>query len=680
MRKIIVVLILLLTFKTAFSANPVIDSVIPATGNNDEITKITISGQNFDTSCIAYIIPDALNPNYISIIDTPGYVKDVCVSGNYAYVADGSCGLQVIDISDPLNPFIKGSADTPGTAVRVCVEDGVAYIADSTGLCIIDVSDPANPIRKADLSIPGTNAVFTVKKYAYTGGTAGFQVIDVNDPLNPVLNGSINNGGSHPSINNIHISGYYAHIAGYTGQYGNIPALIDVSYPLEPLMVELYVGGHFTVPKIQDVFVSGNYEYIVSFPMNFSPNGNNFDQLGIIDRSIIDRNNEYIQEPIPFAKKSLPVLSKVSSIYISGNYAYISSLGGIFVYDVKDPSNINFKTKIPENDTTEKIFVLGNYIYAACGGTGLKIIHKKSAIGELNITYIDPGTITADVPTRMLPGDYSVAVRNSSDGEGVLHNSFTILQGPSTNNAPVINALTDKAVNENDSLVFTVSGSDPDADAVFFEAPEIPNGAYLNANTGVFTWVPTYLQAGVHDAILGIYDGELFDTVSMKITVNNVNRPPVVTLNANETAGVCPLTVSFSAIASDQDIDGSIMTYEWDFDGDWNYENAGTDTESFIFNKYGTFNVNVRVTDNDGATAETGVAVEVVKSISEPAGNIDAVSPGSETRIDGHDLYVLKRAFGSIPGDLNWNPLTDLDGDLDIDGDDLVILASGFGG
>jgi hypothetical protein len=36
------------------------------------------------------------------------------VAGSFAYVADGTSGLQIINVSDPASPFVAGVADTPG--------------------------------------------------------------------------------------------------------------------------------------------------------------------------------------------------------------------------------------------------------------------------------------------------------------------------------------------------------------------------------------------------------------------------------------------------------------------------------------------------------------------------------------------------------------------------------------
>lgn len=78
--------------------------------------------------------------------DTPGLARRSVIVGTFAYVADGSSGLQVLDLANPTSPVIVGSFNTPGFAYDVAVSGTHAYVADGTGgLQIIDVSDPANP-------------------------------------------------------------------------------------------------------------------------------------------------------------------------------------------------------------------------------------------------------------------------------------------------------------------------------------------------------------------------------------------------------------------------------------------------------------------------------------------------------------------------------------------------------
>jgi hypothetical protein len=54
----------------------------------------------------------------------------VAVAGNYAYVADGLAGLQVIDVSNPANCVRVGGHDTSGAAYDVEISGNYAYVAD----------------------------------------------------------------------------------------------------------------------------------------------------------------------------------------------------------------------------------------------------------------------------------------------------------------------------------------------------------------------------------------------------------------------------------------------------------------------------------------------------------------------------------------------------------------------
>ena len=66
-----------------------------------------------------------------------------------AFVADGSGGLQVVDISDPASPGIVGSVNPAGSQMDVAVQGDFAYLAsDDWGLQVVDVSNPALPVER----------------------------------------------------------------------------------------------------------------------------------------------------------------------------------------------------------------------------------------------------------------------------------------------------------------------------------------------------------------------------------------------------------------------------------------------------------------------------------------------------------------------------------------------------
>jgi hypothetical protein len=93
-----------------------------------------VSPDKKSSNCIHY-------DNYLHIAgtyDTPGTALGAAVSGNYAFIADGTSGLQVADISTPALPTLSGSIDTPGWAYGVTVSDDYVYIADTlSGLHVV---------------------------------------------------------------------------------------------------------------------------------------------------------------------------------------------------------------------------------------------------------------------------------------------------------------------------------------------------------------------------------------------------------------------------------------------------------------------------------------------------------------------------------------------------------------
>ncbi len=95
---------------------------------------------------------------------------------------------------------------------------------------------------------------------------------------------------------------------------------------------------------------------------------------------------------------------------------------------------------------------------------------------------------------------YSVTVTATDNGIPPLTSAavtFTVTvnapAGP--NQAPTVNNPGDKTVTEGQVLSFTITGTDPDGDALTFSATGLPTGATLTPQGG-FTWTPTTGQAG----------------------------------------------------------------------------------------------------------------------------------------------------------------------------------------
>ena len=97
--------------------------------------------------------------------------------------------------------------------------------------------------------------------------------------------------------------------------------------------------------------------------------------------------------------------------------------------------------------------------------------------------------------------------------------------------------------------------------------------------------------------------------------------PPVAVVSADPSNGLEPLEVQLDASES-YDTDGTIVQYDWDFDGDgefdmldggptptFTYDSSGTASVSFV--ETGQFAPAVRVTDDDGLTDEASTTVTI---------------------------------------------------------------------
>ncbi|MCP4579980.1 MAG: hypothetical protein GY839_00065 [candidate division Zixibacteria bacterium] len=80
-------------------------------------------------------------PELVADINTSGRTKDIHVVGNFCYLADGSGGLKIVDVTNPHVPVFLAAYDTP-YAVGVWADDNLIYIADRDyGLMIFEIND-----------------------------------------------------------------------------------------------------------------------------------------------------------------------------------------------------------------------------------------------------------------------------------------------------------------------------------------------------------------------------------------------------------------------------------------------------------------------------------------------------------------------------------------------------------
>ena len=127
----------------------------------------------------------------VAHFETPGRAMSVHLSDEYAFIADHSGGLRIIDISNPEHPEEAGVFDPDGFYVfDVYVNGNCAYLGEYSnrykGLYTINISEIENPERIDYLETPrGVRELSVFGNHAFlTNDDSGLRVIDISNVEN----------------------------------------------------------------------------------------------------------------------------------------------------------------------------------------------------------------------------------------------------------------------------------------------------------------------------------------------------------------------------------------------------------------------------------------------------------------------------------------------------------------
>jgi PKD repeat protein len=145
----------------------------------------------------------------------------------------------------------------------------------------------------------------------------------------------------------------------------------------------------------------------------------------------------------------------------------------------------------------------------------------------------------------------------------------------------------------------------------------------------------------------------LEDATSVEIIVSDPdNWPPVALLEAEPACGMAPLTVNFDASGS-QDPDGEIVRYEFDFgEGDGWEDNGSSPVSQHEYTSADTFEVHLRVVDNQGATATYTVTIVAYDQPPTPPHVVTVYPTSGET---GEEMTLGVTVTGMPPFNYFWD-------------------------
>lgn len=241
-------------------------------------------------------------------------------------------------------------------------------------------------------------------------------------------------------------------------------------------------------------------------------------------------------------------------------------------------------------------------------------------------TFIDNGNSTGTfsfTPTETQVGTYTVTFIARDEGTPQLTSSFNVgITVVMENRPPSITVGTAYTVWEGDTLEILVTATDLDGNIPALSVTSMPaeNAFFVDSLTGagVFTFMPSYVQAGLYNIVVRAYDGIAMVKKNVLIQVYEAgNQPPVVNPTEDQTVTEGD-TLIFNVTASDPD--ASIPTLTADslpINATFVDNGDGTGTITFlpVYVQAGTYNIYIIA--DDGEYSDTSIVTIIV----EDAGN-----------------------------------------------------------
>lgn len=192
------------------------------------------------------------------------------------------------------------------------------------------------------------------------------------------------------------------------------------------------------------------------------------------------------------------------------------------------------------------------------------------------------------------------------------------------NDIPLLEEIGDRVIDETETLEFAINATDPDGDDLTYEV-EGDLVDYFDLDTLTFSWDSTYDDAGTYNMTFTVSDGEADTSESITITVNNVNRAPVLD-PIGEKEVTERDTLTFTVTASDPD--GENLIYSATSNEQWLADLFNPNNRTFTWTPdwfdSGIHTITITVTDGDLSDSET-IEINVLNNnrtpILEPIGN-----------------------------------------------------------
>jgi hypothetical protein len=407
---------------------------------------------NLTTTQIPPLDPNAQNLELVGHISAT--IRAFDVQQDYAYLAAGKEGLQIIDISDPTAPTLAGTYEISGTLVGVAVTSTVAVALDDAGnMLLLDVSTPAAPVElgRHTLPQPGNQVVIAGDDAYIPAGGSGLHIIDISTPDTPTA------VGAYQTAPDAHVlvAGDYAYLSStYTG----LLHIIDITNPSAPTAIRSYhprwgFGTHAQVVENDRLYltiqVGTDWTYVKIFDLS-DPT------------APIPIESELPLDVMEIRAYGLDLAAKDDKVYIP--------TGGLRMIDVSDPGRpLETGFYIQEFHSEAMIIAANDHVYVADPRNGLYIFKPQPVDiprPSLNVDLI--GHFGGAANPILVQDDYAyvgfgpeMAILDVSNPTAPHRIGYLVLPGQDENEVNAITVVGSYAYVADDNGLWVVDVSEP---------------------------------------------------------------------------------------------------------------------------------------------------------------------------------------------------------------------------
>ena len=318
------------------------------------------------------------SPGALSFVPIPGLANGVAVSGDYAFVASGSTGLQVVSLSaNRRTPAVVAALNIGASSNFITLAGNIAYLATTGGLKVVDVSTPTAPRLLGTFAGVGNALGVKVRgTTAYVTGGSSLYIISVANPGAMLQAGAISLGGTAWNVELDPTRNLAAVAAGSAGL-----KLVDISNLSVPVL-----RGTSATGDARGVALRGNTAIVADYT-----------------NSMTSVNIANLAAPVILSRTALNLGGRLTNVVLSDNFALGSDVlfvNGVPIVDITNPAALaprailNFPAR---DDNGMDIAVDNAFIYLAADRSNLSR-GGSSGDSRLYIGQYQPRIDLAGVP------------------------------------------------------------------------------------------------------------------------------------------------------------------------------------------------------------------------------------------------------------------------------------------